>query len=81
MVATVPNLQLSLKQPRWVALVDAVNEDRGMPDDRTGSPDTPGSLPQEQVEDRPSVGIVKPEDYPKGDRADSKPDRPRNMGL
>ena len=47
-----------------------------MTDDKTGSPDTPGSLPQEKVEDRPSVGIVKPENYPSADRSDSKPDRP-----
>lgn len=38
------------------------------PDPRTG-----GGKSQEDVEDRPSVGTVKPEDYPVADRADSKP--------
>jgi hypothetical protein len=28
-----------------------------------------GSLPQESVEDRPDVSIVRPEDYPEEDRA------------
>lgn len=35
---------------------------------------TKGSLPQEKVEDRPSVSTVSPEDYPKEDRADARPD-------
>jgi len=35
---------------------------------------TRGSLPQEDVEDRDNVSIVKPEDYPEADRAISKPD-------
>jgi hypothetical protein len=35
---------------------------------------TRGGNPQEDVEDRPSVGTVKPEDYPAKDRADSRPD-------
>jgi hypothetical protein len=30
---------------------------------------TPGGLPQEDVEDRPNVGTVTPEDYPPEDRA------------
>lgn len=30
---------------------------------------TSGSLKQEDVEDRPNVGTVKPEDYPEEDRA------------
>jgi hypothetical protein len=34
-------------------------EDRKDQDDQT-----PGGLEPEKVEDRPSVGIVKPEDYP-----------------
>ena len=46
-----------------------------MADDKTGSPDTSGSLPQERVENRPNVGIVKPEDYPKADREASAPDQ------
>ena len=52
-----------------------------MDNDKTGSPDTPGSLPQETAEDRTGVSVVKPEDYPETDRADSKPDRPGNAGL
>lgn len=36
-------------------------------------PRTGGGKLQEAVEDRPSVGTVKPEDYPEADRADSKP--------
>jgi hypothetical protein len=31
-----------------------------------------GGNPQEDVEDRPSVGTVTPEDYPEADRADSR---------
>lgn len=34
---------------------------------------TRGGQSQEDVEDRPSVSTVKPEDYPEADRADSKP--------
>jgi hypothetical protein len=30
--------------------------------------ETPGSRPQEKVEDRPNVGTVEPEDYPEADR-------------
>lgn len=37
-------------------------------------PRTRGGKPQEDVEDRPVVGTVKPEDYPAADRADSRPD-------
>lgn len=33
-----------------------------------------GSLPQEKVEDRPTVSTVKPEDYPAADRAGATPD-------
>lgn len=32
-----------------------------------------GGQPQEDVEDRPVVGSVKPVDYPAQDRADSRP--------
>ncbi|AMK17375.1 MULTISPECIES: hypothetical protein [Sphingobium] len=32
--------------------------------------DTPGGQPPERVEDRPVVGTVKPEDYPKDGAAD-----------
>jgi hypothetical protein len=31
--------------------------------------DTPGGQPPEDVEDRPNVGTVKPEDYPRDQRA------------
>jgi len=37
-------------------------------------PRTRGGKPQEDVEDRPNVGVVTPEDYPEADRADSRPD-------
>lgn len=37
-------------------------------------PRTRGGQPQEEVEDRPVVGTVKPEDYPEADRARSRPD-------
>lgn len=36
-------------------------------------PRTRGSNRQEDVEDRPSVSTVTPEDYPKADRSDSRP--------
>jgi hypothetical protein len=36
-------------------------------------PRTRGGNRQEDVEDRPSVGSVTPEDYPEADRADSQP--------
>ncbi|WP_422060823.1 hypothetical protein [Sphingopyxis sp.] len=42
-------------------------------DDRDGAAKgqpTPGSLPQEKVEDRDNVGTARPEDYPKEDRDD-----------
>ena len=41
--------------------------DKPGPDPRTG-----GSLPQENVEDRPNVSTVKPEDYPAADREIAK---------
>ncbi|MBA4092386.1 MAG: hypothetical protein C0494_17590 [Sphingobium sp.] len=36
-------------------------------------PRTKGSNRQEDVEDRPSVGTVEPEDYTEGDRSDARP--------
>lgn len=36
-------------------------------------PRTGGGQRQEEVEDRPNVGTVKPEDYPEKDRRDSRP--------
>jgi len=36
------------------------------------TPETPGGLPPEPVEDRPNVGTVKPSDYP--DRKQPGPD-------
>jgi hypothetical protein len=36
-------------------------------------PRTRGGKPQEDVEDRPTVSTVTPEDYPAADRADSRP--------
>lgn len=32
---------------------------------------TPGSIPPEDVEDRPTVGTVKPEDYPDATESDA----------
>ena len=43
------------------------------PNDDDVDPRTRGGQSQEDVEDRPSVGTVKPEDYPVADRADSQP--------
>ena len=43
------------------------------PSDDDPDPRTRGGKSQEAVEDRPSVGTVKPEDYPEDDRADSRP--------
>jgi hypothetical protein len=48
-----------------------------MEHDETDSTETPGSLPQEKVEDRSGVSVVKPEDYPGADRNGSTP-RPLN---
>ncbi len=36
-------------------------------------PRTRGGNPQEDVEDRPNVGTVTPDDYPQSDRANAKP--------
>ena len=43
------------------------------PNGDDSDPRTGGGKSQEDVEDRPSVGTVKPEDYPDADRANSKP--------
>jgi hypothetical protein len=43
------------------------------PDKPGSDPRTGGSLPQEDVEDRPNVSTVKPEDYPAADREIAKP--------
>jgi len=40
-----------------------------LPDGNDPDPRTGGSLPQEDVEDRPAVSTVKPEDYPEDQRA------------
>ena len=44
------------------------------PDHTKNDPKTGGSLPQEDVEERPNVSTVTPEDYPAQDRAISRPD-------
>ena len=44
------------------------------PDNTKNDPRTGGSLPQEDVEKRPNVSTVTPEDYPAEDRAISRPD-------
>lgn len=44
------------------------------PNAQDPDPRTRGGQPQEDVEHRPSVGTVSPEDYPEDDRADSSPD-------
>lgn len=54
--------------PRRGPMGDVI-PDEGDPDARTR-----GGKPQEDVEDRPNVGTVTPEDYPAQDRADSRPD-------
>lgn len=43
------------------------------PNQHDPDPRTRGGKPQEDVEDRPTVGTVEPEDYPAKDRADSAP--------
>ena len=50
------------KEPRGP--LGDVRRDHNAPDPRTG-----GGQPQEEVEDRPAVSQVKPEDYPNGQRA------------
>ncbi len=44
------------------------------PNAQDPDPRTRGGQPQEDVEDRPSVSTVTPEDYPEADRAESRPD-------
>ena len=44
-----------------------------LPNAQDPDPRTRGGQPQEDVEDRPTVSIVTPEDYPAQDRADSRP--------
>ena len=50
------------------------------PSGQDPDPRTRGGKPQEEVEDRPFIGTVDPEDYPDEDRAASRPDggRPHN---
>lgn len=43
------------------------------PNAQDPDPRTRGGQPQEDVEDRPAVSTVTPEDYPAADRADSRP--------
>jgi hypothetical protein len=43
------------------------------PDRRPNDPQTGGSRPQEEVEDRENVSTVTPESYPAADRAISQP--------
>lgn len=44
------------------------------PNEQDPDPRTRGGQSQEDVEDRPNVSTVTPEDYPAADRAASKPD-------
>ena len=43
------------------------------PDAQDPDPRTRGGQPPEQVEDRPSVGSVSPDDYPEDERERSRP--------
>ncbi|MCE7798726.1 hypothetical protein LWE61_19540 [Sphingobium sufflavum] len=43
------------------------------PDAETNDPTTGAAEKPEEVEDRPNVSIVKPDDYPAKDREDSSP--------
>ncbi|WP_082545873.1 hypothetical protein [Sphingomonas sp. Root50] len=43
------------------------------PNAQDPDPRTRGGQPQEDVEDRPAVSTVTPEDYPEADRAKSRP--------
>lgn len=63
-----PNVGQDEDMPRRGPMGDVIT-DEGDPDARTR-----GGKPQEDVEDRPNVGTVTPEDYPAQDRADSRPD-------
>lgn len=44
-----------------------------LPGREKADPRTGGGQPQEDVEDRPHVGTVRPDDYPEQDREDSRP--------
>ena len=44
-----------------------------LPGRENSDPRTSGGQPQEDVEDRPNVSTVKPEDYPESDRSASQP--------
>lgn len=44
------------------------------PNFEDADPRTRGGQPQEKVENRPTVSIVTPEDYPEADRAAARPD-------
>ncbi|MBT2245022.1 hypothetical protein JQK15_15900 [Sphingobium sp. BHU LFT2] len=44
-----------------------------LPGREKADPRTGGAKPQEDVEDRPNVDTVMPEDYPEKDRDDSRP--------
>jgi len=61
-----PGDRKSCSDPRRGPAGDA-RPNQNDPDPRTG-----GSLPQEDVADRPSVGTVTPEDYPEDQRASGK---------
>jgi hypothetical protein len=62
-----PKAKQSDTMPRRGAAGDA------RPNFEDPDPRTPGGKPQEDVEDRPAVSIVEPEDYPEADRKASKP--------
>ena len=53
--------------------------DDARPDSGARAP-TPGSLPQQKVEDRENVGTAVPEDYPKTEREDGDVTAARNRG-
>lgn len=63
-----PNAERTDQMPRRGPAGDA------RPNAQDPDPRTRGGQPPEDVEHRPSVGTVVPEDYPEGDRADSRPD-------
>jgi hypothetical protein len=63
-----PKVKQTDKMPRRGAAGDV------QPNVEDPDPRTRGGQPQEDVEDRPVVGIVTPEDYPAADRAASRPD-------
>lgn len=49
-------------------------------DARSARAPTPGSLPQEKVENRENVSTVRPEDYPKAEREDGDLTAASNRG-